>query len=47
MGSFFLIWTIVWGVLYACLNSGKGIFDQGAFVGVVYALLVTAAAWLF
>ena len=47
MGSFFLIWTIVWGVLYACLIPGKGIFDNGAFVGVVYALVVAAAAWLF
>ena len=35
MGSFFLIWTIVWGVLYACLIPGKGIFDKGAFIGVV------------
>ncbi len=47
MGSFFLIWTIVWGVLYACLIPGKGIFDNGAFVGVVYAVVVAAAAWLF
>src|ERR1700684_4347933 len=47
MGSFFLIWTIVWGVLYACLIPGKGIFDKGAFVGVVYAGVVAAAAWLF
>ena len=31
MASFFLIWTIVWGVLYACLIPGKGIFDKGAF----------------
>jgi uncharacterized membrane protein len=23
MGSFFLIWTIVWGVLYACLVPGN------------------------
>src|ERR1700720_700493 len=47
MGSFFLIWTIVWGVLYACLIPGKGIFDNGAFVGVVYAIVVAVAAWLF
>jgi uncharacterized membrane protein len=47
MGSFFLIWTIVWGVLYAILIPGKGIFDNGAFVGVVYAVVVAAAAWLF
>jgi uncharacterized membrane protein len=47
MGSFFLIWTMVWGVLYACLIPGKGIFDKGAFVGVVYAVVVAVAAWLF
>jgi len=47
MGSFFLIWTIVWGLLYACLIPGKGIFDKGAFIGVVYAVVVAAAAWLF
>ena len=47
MGSFFLIWTIVWGVLYACLIPGKGIFDNGAFIGVVYAVVVAIAACLF
>jgi len=47
MGSFFLIWKIVWGVLYACLIPGKGIFDNGAFVGVVYAVVVAVASWLF
>jgi uncharacterized membrane protein len=47
MGSFFLIWTIVWGVLYACLIPGKGIFDNGAFIGVAYAVVVAAASWLF
>jgi len=47
MGSFFLIWTIVWGLLYACLIPGKGIFDQGPFIGVVYAVVVAVAAWLF
>src|SRR6202140_1355091 len=47
MGSFFLIWTIVWGLLYVCLIPGKGIFDNGAFVGVVYAVIVAAASCLF
>jgi len=46
-GSFFLIWTIVWGLLYACLIPGKGIFDNGAFIGVVYAVVVAGAAWFF
>jgi uncharacterized membrane protein len=47
IGSFFLIWTIVWGILYACLIPGKGIFDNGAFIGAVYAVVVALAAWLF
>jgi uncharacterized membrane protein len=47
VGSFYLIWTIVWGLLYACLIPGKGIFDNGAFIGVVYAVVVAAAAWCF
>jgi uncharacterized membrane protein len=47
MGRFFLIWTIVWGLLYACLIPGKGIFNKGAFIGVVYAVVVAVAAWLF
>lgn len=47
MGSFFLIWTVVWGILYACLIPGKGIFDNGTFIGVVYAVVVAAASWIF
>jgi len=47
MGSFFGIWTVVWGILYACLIPGKGIFDKGAFIGVAYAVVVAAAGWLF
>jgi uncharacterized membrane protein len=46
-GSFFLIWTIVWAVLYACLIPGKGIFDKGAFIGVVYAVVAILGACLF
>ncbi len=47
MASFFLIWTIVWAVLYACIVPAKGIFDKGAFIGAVYAVVVFVAAWLF
>ena|SRR6202453_765212 len=47
MGSFFLIWTIVWGVHYVCLIPGKGIFDNGAFIAVIYAVVLVVAAWLF
>jgi uncharacterized membrane protein len=45
--KFLLIWTLAWAALYACLIPGKGIFDKGAFIGVVYAVVVGAAAWLF
>jgi uncharacterized membrane protein len=47
MGSFFAIWTIVWAILYLVLIPGKGIFDNGIFIGVFYAVVVAAASWLF
>jgi uncharacterized membrane protein len=47
MWTFFVIWTIVWAILYAILVPGRGIFDKGAFVGIVYAVVVFVAAWLF
>ena len=37
----------MWGLHYAFLIPGKGIFDNGAFIGVVYAVVLVAAAWLF
>ena len=46
-GSFFLIWTVVWGILYTVLIPGKGALDKGPVIGVIYAVVVTAAAWLF
>jgi uncharacterized membrane protein len=47
MGSFFGIWTVVWGILYAVLIPGKGPLDKGPVIGVIYAIVVFAAAWLF
>lgn len=47
MGSFFLIWTIVWGLHYVCTIPGKGVLDKGPVLGVIYAVIVAAAAWLF
>jgi uncharacterized membrane protein len=47
MGSFFLIWTIVWGLHYVCLIPGKGILDKGPVLAVIYAVVLIAAAWLF
>ena len=47
MGSFFLIWTVVWGLQYACLIPGKGVLDKGPVLAVIYAIIVIAASWLF
>jgi len=47
MLSFFAIWTVVWGILYAVLIPGKGVLDKGPVIGVIYAVVVIAAAWLF
>src|SRR6202008_298120 len=47
MLSFFLIWTIVWAILYAVLIPGKGALDKGPVIGIIYAIVVTVAAWTF
>lgn len=47
MASFFGIWTIVWGILYACLIPGKGALDKGPVLAVIYTVVVAAAAYLF
>lgn len=47
MGSFFLIWTVTWGLMYACVIPQKGALDKGPVLGVIYAVVVAAAAWLF
>ncbi len=47
MLSFFVIWTIVWAILYAVLIPGKGALDNGAVIGVIYAIVVIVAAWSF
>jgi uncharacterized membrane protein len=47
MGSFFLIWTVVWGLLYVCLIPGRGALDKGPVLAVIYAVVVILAAWLF
>jgi uncharacterized membrane protein len=46
-GSFFLIWTIVWAVLYGAIVPGKGIFNNGLFIGIVHAVVVCLAGVLF
>jgi len=47
MLSFFVIWTVVWGVLYAVLIPGKGALDKGPVIAVIYTIVVIVAAWLF
>jgi len=47
MGSFFGIWTAAWAILYACVIPGKGALDKGPVLGVLYAVVVIAASWLF
>ena len=47
MLSFFVIWTIVWAILYAVLIPGKGALDKGPVIGIIYAIVVTVAAWIF
>ena len=47
IGSFFLIWTITWGVMYALLIPGKGILDKGPVLAVLYVIIVIASAHLY
>jgi uncharacterized membrane protein len=47
MLSFFVLWTIVWAVLYAVLIPGKGVLDKGPVIGIIYAIVVSGAAWVF
>jgi uncharacterized membrane protein len=46
-GSFFLIWTIAWVLMYACVIPGKGALDNGWVLAVIYTVIVLAAAGLF
>jgi len=47
MGSFFLIWTVVWGLLYVLLIPGKGALNNGWALAPLVAIIVIAAAWVF
>ena len=46
-GSFFLIWTVTWGLMYACQIPGKGALDKGPVLAVIYVVVVGLASWLF
>src|SRR5258708_22499578 len=47
MGSFLAIWTVAWGLMYACQIPGKGALDKGLVLAVVYTVIVFAASCLF
>lgn len=47
MLSFFLIWTLTWGILYALLLPGKGLLDKGWFLAILYTIVVGHSAYLF
>jgi uncharacterized membrane protein len=47
MASFFGIWTVTWGLMYACIIPGRGVLNKGAVLSIVYAVLVILASWLF
>jgi uncharacterized membrane protein len=46
-GSFFLIWTVTWALMYACVIPGKGALNKGPVLAVIYTILVAAAAAIF
>lgn len=47
MGSFFVIWTVTWAILYVFLVPGKGMLNKGPVLAVLDAIVVIVAAWLF
>jgi uncharacterized membrane protein len=47
MGTFFGIWTVAWGLMYACQIPGKGVLDKGLVLAVTYTVIVAAASYLF
>jgi uncharacterized membrane protein len=47
MGTFFLIWTVAWALMYACVIPGKGALDKGPVLAVIYTVIVVVASCLF
>jgi uncharacterized membrane protein len=47
MTTFFVIWTVVWALMYACTIPGKGLLDKGPVLAVMYTIIVVVASWLF
>jgi uncharacterized membrane protein len=46
-GSFFLIWTVVWGLMYVLLIPGKGMLNKGPVLAVLYSVIILVACWAF
>lgn len=47
IGSFFLIWTLVWALLYVLLIPGKGALNHGWVLALLAAIIVIAGAWFY
>lgn len=47
MVSFFLIWTVTWGILYALLIPGKGLLNKGWVLAILYTIIVVHSAHFF
>src|SRR3984893_8134486 len=47
MGTFFLIWTVAWALMYACEIPGRGALDKGPVLAVIYTVIVLVASCLF
>src|SRR5260370_7763545 len=47
MGTFFLIWTVAWALMYALEIPGKGALDKGPGLAVIFTVIVLLASSLF
>ena len=45
--SFLLIWTLTWALMYALLIPGKGIFNKGWFLAILYVVIIASSAYLY
>lgn len=46
-GSFLLIWTVVWGLMYVCLIPGKGVLDKGPVLALIYIVILAVASAIY
>lgn len=47
MGTFFLVWTIAWGLSYALTLPQKGPLAHWMIFTLLYAVVMVAACWIF